>query len=54
MVTIIKKGANKLVISQLLGRLRSKKRIDAKKYCGIIKIKGNPLTIQQSLRNEWV
>jgi hypothetical protein len=53
MVTIIKKGASRLAIMQLLGKLRSKKGINAKKHCGVIKIKGSPLSIQQKLRNEW-
>ena len=29
------------------------KGVDTKKFCGVIKLKEDPLTIQKSLRNEW-
>ncbi len=29
------------------------KGLDAKKYCGKLKIKEDPLKIQKRLRNEW-
>jgi hypothetical protein len=54
MVTVIKKSASKLAINQLLGKLLPKKGLNAKKYCGVLKLKSNPLTIQQKLRNEWL
>lgn len=27
--------------------------VDTKKYCGVIKLKEDPLTIQKKLRDEW-
>ena len=48
MVTVIKKGSSKSLIHQLLEKLKIRKGINAKKYCGIIKLKENPLTIQKN------
>jgi hypothetical protein len=31
----------------------SRKKLDAKKYCGVIKLKEDPLVIQKRLRDEW-
>lgn len=53
MVTIIKAGANKTTISQLLDKLKYSKGINAKKYCGVIKLKKHPLAIQKEMRDEW-
>ncbi len=33
--------------------LRHRKGLDAKKFCGVIHLKHDPLTIQKTLRNEW-
>ncbi len=30
-----------------------KKGVDTKKYCGVIKLKEDPLAIQKRLRDEW-
>ena len=35
------------------GESKSKKHFDAFKYCGIIKLKEDPLTIQKRMRDEW-
>lgn len=53
MVTVIKRGLSKTSIKQLVQKSQIKKGIDAKKFCGIIKLKEHPVTIQKSLRNEW-
>lgn len=53
MVTIIKKGANKLNIQKALDNLTIKKGIQASKYCGKIKLAKDPLIIQKNLRDEW-
>jgi len=55
MVTVIKSGANKQMIAKRLETLYSapKKGFDASKYCGILKIEEDPLTIQKRLRDEW-
>lgn len=55
MVTVIKSGANKQIIAKRLETLYKapKKGFDAKKFCGILKLEEDPLTIQKRLRDEW-
>lgn len=53
MVTVIKKGSSKTSIRQQVQKLQSNKRFDAKKHCGVIKLKENPQLIQKQLRDEW-
>lgn len=52
----IKKGADEKAITDLLQKLSSlptSEGIDAFKFCGIIKLDEDPLTIQTRMRNEW-
>ncbi len=56
MVLILNKGASKKdidLINEKLSQLSTRKKLDAKKYCGIIKLKEDPLVIQKKLRDEW-
>ena len=56
MVSVLKKGATKKdmeAINKKLNRVQPRKRLDAKKYSGLIHLKGDPLEIQKKLRNEW-
>lgn len=55
MVLVLKKGASKKEIDVLRKKLGKipKKGVDTKKYCGVIKLKEDPLVIQQKMRNEW-
>lgn len=58
MVVIVRKSAknkrlDKLIPDKILRSQKPRKPLNAKKYCGVIKVKGNPLTIQRKLRNEW-
>ncbi len=56
MVAIIKQGSTKESINKLLKRVLSRKEskgIDAYKYCGVIKLKEDAMTIQERLRDEW-
>lgn len=55
MVTVIKKGTPKEEIDRLLGAhsKKSKKGFDAKKFCGILNIKEDPLELQKKWRDEW-
>ena len=32
---------------------KGKKPVNARKYVGKVKVKGNPVTLQRKLRNEW-
>ncbi len=53
MVTVIKKGSERKVIEKALSKIKSKKKFDAYKYCGKVKLKEDPLIIQKRMRNEW-
>lgn len=53
MVTVIKKGTDKKEIEKALSSLKSKKKFDAYKYCGTIKLNEDPLEIQKRMKDEW-
>ncbi|WP_423146670.1 hypothetical protein [Rubrolithibacter danxiaensis] len=53
MVTILKKGTRKEDIEKTLSNLKGRKKFDAYKYCGAIRLKESPLEIQKAMRNEW-
>ncbi|WP_185154396.1 hypothetical protein [Fulvivirga sp. M361] len=53
MVTVIKKGTDKEIIDKLLKEALKTKGVDTHKYCGVIKLKEDPLVIQKRLRDEW-
>lgn len=53
MVLVLKKGASKKEIELLEKKLKIKSGVDVLKYCGLIKLKIDPLAIQKSMRNEW-
>ena len=53
MVTVIKKGEDKISIQKALKSVRVRKGINAFKYCGKVKLNEEPLTIQKNLRDEW-
>jgi hypothetical protein len=53
MVTVIKKGSDRKEIEKALSKIKSKRKFDAYKYCGTVKLKEDPLEIQKKMRNEW-
>ncbi len=53
MVLVLKKGASKKDIESIEKKLKAVEGVDVMKYCGKIKLKGDALKIQKSLRNEW-
>jgi hypothetical protein len=56
MILVLKKGASKKdieVLRKKLERRRTSKGVDTKKYCGVIKLKEDPLVIQKKMRDEW-
>ena len=56
MVTIIKSGTSKDKIKSLLARQKKEKKpkmINLQKYCGILNLKEDPLTLQKKWRDEW-
>lgn len=40
-------------MDQIHAKLHSVEGINTKKYCGIIKLKSEPLAIQKQMRSEW-
>jgi len=53
MVVVLKKGSNKKEIEKALAKVKNKKKFDAYKYCGTVKLKEDPLEIQKKMRDEW-
>ena len=55
MVLVLKNGASKKEIAALRKKLNQLpgKGIDTKKYCGVLKLKEDPLVIQKKMRDEW-
>jgi hypothetical protein len=54
MVLVLKKGATKEEIIRVSQRLKLKpKKRDLSRWCGIIKLKEDVLTIQKRMRDEW-
>ena len=55
MVLVLKKGATKKEIAAIRKKLKKlpTKGVDTKKYCGVIKLKEDPLEIQKKRRDEW-
>jgi len=56
MVIKLKKTTKKKDLDKLLNSIpkkKGKKLLDAKKYCGILKIEGNPTEIIRKMRDEW-
>jgi len=53
MVTVIKKGTNKKDLEKALANLSTPKKLNARKYQGVIKLDEDPLQVQKRLRNEW-
>lgn len=55
MVLVIKKGAGKKEIEAVEKKLSGKSHsgFNAKRYNGVLKIKGDAMQIQKQMRNEW-
>ena len=56
MVITLKRGATKKCIQKLLDRIAKEMYTDGvntQKYCGTIKLKEDPLTIQKRMCDEW-
>jgi len=53
MITIIRDGSPRDILNKALEKLRVKKRFDAKKYSGVLKLKSSPILIQKKMRDEW-
>jgi hypothetical protein len=53
MVTIIKNSISKKLLQNRVSRIKLRRRLNAYKYCGVMKICKNPVSIQNEMRNEW-
>ena len=53
MVTVIKKGADKKLITKILKEALKTKGVNTHKYCGVITLKESPMVIQKRMRDEW-
>jgi len=53
MVLILKSNKDIKKLKEQLAERQNKKKFDAKKFCGVLKVNEDPLTIQQRLRDEW-
>jgi hypothetical protein len=53
MVLVLKKGASKKEINQIKKKLLNAEGVNTRIFCGLIKLKEDPLTVQKSLRDEW-
>jgi len=53
MITVIKKGTDTKLLARQLKKALNTKGVDTHKYCGVIKLKEDPLVIQKRMRDEW-
>ncbi len=53
MVVVIEQGTSKEKLELLLKKLKLRKGVNTKKYCGVINLKEDALQIQKQLRDEW-
>jgi hypothetical protein len=53
MIIVLKGGASNEKNKKLGKRLVARKRVTISMYCGKIKLKEDPLLIQNVLRHEW-
>lgn len=55
MVLVLKKDAGKKQISAIRKKISAAPApgVDTKKYCGTLRLKETPLTIQKKMRDEW-
>ncbi len=53
MVTIIKKGTKRIELDKTLENIQPSKRLDAKRFSGVLNLNEDPVEIQKRLRDEW-
>jgi hypothetical protein len=53
MMLILKNGTSSREMDEIHKKFRITRGVDTKKFCGVIKLKHDPLTIQKQMRNEW-
>jgi hypothetical protein len=56
MIVVLKQCSNLREIQEAFGKIskmKPAKAIDAKKYCGVLKLKEQPIDTQKKMRDEW-
>jgi hypothetical protein len=53
MVLVLKSNKDIKKLKEVLADRQPKKKFDAKKFCGVLKVNEDALTIQHRLRDEW-
>jgi len=55
MTVVIKRSlnTNKASIEKLLGKINKTGKLNAFKYCGVLKLNESPIQIQKKMRDEW-
>ncbi len=54
MVTVIKRGSPPKMVKEKYEKLRRRKgQKNIKKFCGVVKLKEDPLKLQKQWRDEW-
>jgi len=53
MDTVIRKGEKEARFIDILLKMKQRKGIDTRKYCGVISLREDPLVIQKKMRDEW-
>jgi len=53
MVLVLKKGMNEKQMDEIHSKIRSHTGVNTKKYCGVIKLQRDSLSIQKQMRGEW-
>ncbi|MFT6865486.1 MAG: hypothetical protein ACJA08_000307 [Cyclobacteriaceae bacterium] len=54
MITVIKKGVDLKLPNKEMEIALKTKVVNTYKYCGLIKLKDDPLVVQKRMRDEWV
>jgi len=52
-IIILKNKQKKEKAQNVINRVKQEKGLEAKKYCGKINLKQDPLLYQKRMRNEW-
>lgn len=53
MVLVLKDSKDIRKVKAMLAERQVKKKFDAKKFCGVLKVDEDALIIQKRLRDEW-
>ena len=56
MTVVLKKNIEKVEFEKILKEINQSKKskgVDTSRFCGILNLKNDPLTIQKEMRDEW-